>query len=1010
MSSQLFAPDTNINPYEQLNFDALPFKQWPEQVFPDDTKPHLRLVTEDGLVDLQYRLGTPILPIALSREHILQTHNEFQGSVVSAETGSGKSSQIGLYLLEAGVPRVFVSSPRILAARKLFERAQESLGPDYANLVGYLTGKASDSNCADDARLIYVTEQLLFKMVNRGELQPGDTVINDEAHERTVGTIALLGLTKELMQDDPSIKLMISSATIDTGKFSRYLKDPRTGLFAPVLELEGRTFPVKVTHSDQPVAKVAREYMKQGKNVLGFEPGEGRLRETRNKMASRNSSHTVHILYGDQSPTEQAKALNPEDGHHVVSSRIGETSITPENKDAVVDGGLSNIGLYEEGVNVLKTVFSSRATMEQRKGRVGRTKPGEYTIAEPADAPKPPAYSDRDEYDVSAMETSSVASFLVELLAESRRLERLDLLEDPTQGNLIHDYRVLERLGAVAIGDGAVEITKIGEAMTNIPVNVSLARMVIESRTIDTHYDVDTEKVRLQVAAIVSILEVKGILSGGQGNKRRYLMSRRGDEQLSTEHGSDPLFSLDVFVRLQEKRLAFEKKNPDKALEWFEKYLEEKDILANRYYKAAETFNEVCLREGLDGSFLTSPDALERKAIICCQISGTDELFVKDRSVYWDIRGDNSRRLGSRSTIDPSLARLVIGSAFDYRGLSSQGRFQKRFIAGGTVVSKEQLLTHAPHRITTKNLGYGVTKEGDIIERKALYFDGELMFAEHDTLPEHSLHTREFIIRAMMTGVATVMRGHKFVEGSYDSKTPNATRAIRQWEKAQKLDHKSPASLMTSERYSKLINKIVRNSVASIPLDVIDVTALDEVIPHVFLNSLVRPTRKRDIPEILRRSPDAVSIQIDEDQKMYLPVTYRNNIAYIEVRPGTEYAIKPEDIAELLEHHPVKLKIGSNGQNLQSEAFFKYIEERLNAPKRLKRLERQAESAATVSTPESLAQATERVKQSRKRPANQKAADQPMARVVTKKYSHRQRRPSNKVKEIEARARLANQF
>jgi RNA-binding protein YhbY len=458
------------------------------------------------------------------------------------------------------------------------------------------------------------------------------------------------------------------------------------------------------------------------------------------------------------------------------------------------------------------------------------------------------------------------------------------------------------------------------------------------------------------------------------------------------------LFALDAFVKLIAKQKEIHAKHPEEALERFEKHLEDRDVLPNRYYKALRTFEELCRREGLDESLLEIPTHIERRAIIGCQISGTEELFIqKNKQTHYDIRGE-SRRLGRRSTIDPALAQFVIGTAFDLRGLSLQGRFENRYITGGSAITKEQLLTHAPHRISRKSIGRAVNREGDFVERQMLYFDGELHFGEDYVTPEYNIETREFIIRAMMMGVA-VAANTKADSINYRAGTPNASRALKQWEKAQELDHKSHADLRTSDRYNKLINKIVRDSVASVPLDVIDPEKLDEIIPPVFLNSLVKPRLKKYIPEILRKSPDAISVHINEEQRTYIPVSYRHNIAYITIPRGLEYSVTSEVITEISAHHLVKIRIGS-GQYQQSDMLFRQLEERRQAPKRLKRIEHKAELAAAESTPESLAQATERVKQARKRPIKPKAADQAISTPIVRKQAYRQRRHRGRAKEI----------
>ena len=364
--------DNSIAPIEtitQSHFEALEPRSWPEQWQPSEDFPTPQSVGSDEFSQTindslffcpprrSYRLGENHLPVAPYREYFLDTVAASQSTVVSSETGSGKSSQLGLYLIEAGYPRVFVSSPRILAARELKERAQENLGPEHAHLAGYLTGNADDSDCDPAARLIYVTEDLLFKMATRGNLRPDDVIINDEAHERTPGTIFLLDRVRELQRTNPDLKLIVSSASIDTSKFSRYLTDS-TGEPAPVMVLPGRTYPVTWSETDEPVAGAAKKHMRQGHNVLVFEPGMARMKETWAKMSSRmRDRHTVHMLHGDLSPREQKAALNPEDGNHIVANKVGETSITPQGKDVVVNSGLSNVGRYEQVVTVMETVF-----------------------------------------------------------------------------------------------------------------------------------------------------------------------------------------------------------------------------------------------------------------------------------------------------------------------------------------------------------------------------------------------------------------------------------------------------------------------------------------------------------------------------------------------------------------------------------------------------------------------------------------------------------------------------
>lgn len=963
-------------------FDALPLKDWPQQLTPDEDTLPLHLVASDGvLLDSllpQYRLGEPDLPVATYRDHVVRTVRENQAVVISSETGSGKSSQLGLYLVEAGFPRVFVTQPRILAARELLIRARQNLGPDLEHLAGYLTGNADDSDCGPDARLIYVTEQKLFNMANQGDLRPDDVIINDEAHERTAPTVVLLGLMKELQRDNPDMRLIISSATIDTDRFRRYLTSPQTGDPAPALILPGRTYPVTEEEWQGPVADTMREYMRRGHNVLAFEPGVGRMRETQRDAQKRQAKDVVHLLYGDQSPADQRAALNPEDHNHIVATRVGETSITPQGKDVVVDSRLSNNGTYHAGVQGLETTLASRATMEQRKGRVGRTKPGIYAPAIPDDVPRPLFDVDPPEYDPPNIQNTSVAPYLAQLMASGRRLEDLDLVDQPTWENLQHDYRVLLRLGATAIGgEGQSVLTDVGRAMITLPLDVSLARMLVEARNIEGSDELERDDLRLQVAAAVAVQQVRGILNFGDDSGRRYMRRKGRHEPFSREQTSDMLFELDVLISLWQDQQKIMASGREDALEQFESLLARNDIKINRYYKAMRTLEELCRRENLPLEKLHKPNTEQRKLILACQVTGTDEVFVqRSKLTHQDIRGNHNRTLGKRSTIVPALAHLVVGTAFDLSGLRKNGRFLRHFIVGGSVVTFDQLRQYAPHRLSEQSLGHGVLPNGTFVERKAYYFDGELQVGSANEVPSPTLGTRVALVHAMMTGTAPNAQNPQQSLPFYTG-TPHAAAAVQRWRETFQLEHKSPAKLNVVQRYESLINKTVRESLKNIPLDVTDPAVLDAIIPPVYKTALIRPTRRKDIPDILRRSPDAVTIHINEDAKQYLPVTYRSGIAYVTIPRDRKFVVRREDFAELAEHHDVKARVATDKYQ-QLDALFELIEEQ--RPAELVKQERKAERNARQAVDE--AEGRGKVARKKERYADEQRRRTEVARIL----------------------------
>lgn len=940
-----------LDPY---SLDTLPLQEWPQQWHPTDRFPTPQSPIDDASPELvsqlsfrsapsQYRLGEPGLPVAPYREHFVDVVSENQTSVVSSETGSGKSSNLGLYLLEAGFPKIYVTQPRIIAARELMERARYNLGEDHAHLAGYLTGNADDSDCPEDARLVYVTEHLLFKMARRGLLEPNAVVINDEAHERTAPTVVLLGIIKKLLPENPDMRLVISSATIDTDMFAKYLAD-KPDEPAPVLILPGRTYPTERRETTENVAETMRRYIDKGMNVLGFEPGISRLRSTASKAQGR-TKEKVHLLYGDQSPAEQALALS---GDHAVASRIGETSLTPQRKQVVVDSRLSNLGGFRAGVRELHTVWSSQAVIWQRGGRVGRTEPGIHVLATPDDAPPAPAFEDLPMYDPPSIESSSVASFAAELLASGIRLEDLDLLEHPTHENLTYDYSLLHRLGATALnGDGELVLTDIGRAMIDLPLDTPLARMLVEARQPTGDEEVNQEALRLQVAAAVAIQQVNGILDAAQGSQRRYVRRKGHQEVLSSEQTSDVLFALDVFTSMHVQQ---QKLQAAGAADWevkFDKILTDNDILPNRYYKAVRTFEELCLREKLTAGELAKPSAEHRKWIIASQIVGAEELFVqRSKLVHLDIRGER-RTLGRRTTIASHVAELVVGTAFDFRGLNKRGSYGRRFIAGGSAVTAENLLRHVPHRVTRQSIGYGVSRKDTLVDRQALYFDGELLFDEREEAMPPTVETRRKIITAMMTGMAPSARNPEQTV-PFRPGTENAEAAAGVWKEALKLQEKAHVNLKVKERMASLIGKVVRESIDVVPLDVTDPALLDALIPPVYRTALVRPTHKNKVPAILRQSPDALKVLAEDEASLYLPITYKNNIAHVTIPRDAMYTTMREDFEGLEAHHPVKLRIG-RGRYQHIDTAFKDLDEQREAEAAKRALKQERREAREVA-------------------------------------------------------------
>ncbi len=234
----------------------------------------------------------------------------------------------------------------------------------------------------------------------------------------------------------------------------------------------------------------------------------------------------------------------------------------------------------------------------------------------------------------------------------------------------------------------------------------------------------------------------------------------------------------------------------------------------------------------------------------------------------------------------------------------------------------------------------------------------------------------------MMRGVAP--SAHNPQDTSpFRSGTPNATAAVRSWVAAQKLENMSPVKLNTDNRYTSLINRVIKQSLEAVPLEVTDVSELDVVIPRVFVHSLVRPTRRKDLPDIVVKSPDALVIHNSEGEEEYIAITYKNNIALITIPRDKRFAIRREDFAALAEHHDVKLRIARSRYEQFDTVFDRIDAERgADAIRQARRAERREQMAKTAMQAQGRRERSiQSQEESRKRIEAKKLANPPQKRI-----------------------------
>ena len=454
------------------------------------------------------------LPIVAHREEILAALQAHQVLIVAGDTGSGKTTQLPKMCLEAGRgkgKKIGCTQPRRIAAISVAERVAEELG-DSRGLVGYKIRFRDQTRRS--TRIKFMTDGILLAEAQNDRLLSAyDTIIIDEAHERSLNIDFLLGLLRKLLPRRPDLSVLITSATIDTEKFSRCFGD------APVIQVSGRTYPVEVRYQpldpekeeegeqsyvDQAVQAVVslRHEEKQG-DILIFMPTERDILETVENLGaslmkgSRGGAPPLILpLFGRLSPGDQKKIFLPAKGQKiVVATNVAETSITVPGIRYVVDTGLARMASYNVRARTSKLpiVPVSRASCDQRKGRCGRVGPGICIRLYGEED-----YLNRPEYTLPEIQRANLAEVILRMTALNLGDPAKFPFVDPPSGRAIKDgHDLLFELGAL---DRHRRLTPQGKVMARLPLDPRISRMIIEAR--------DNNALR-EVAVIASALSIQ---------------------------------------------------------------------------------------------------------------------------------------------------------------------------------------------------------------------------------------------------------------------------------------------------------------------------------------------------------------------------------------------------------------------------------------------------------------------------------------------------------------------
>ena len=431
----------------------------------------------------------PTLPVSARREDIRDAVARHPVVVVCGETGSGKTTQLPKILLEMGrgtAGRIGHTQPRRIAARTVAARIAEELGTELGGLVGYKV-RFHDQLRPDSVIKLMTDGILLAETQGDPELRQYDSIIVDEAHERSVNIDFLLGYLKRLAGRRGDLKLVITSATIDAARFSEHFGG------APVIEVSGRLYPVEVRYrpvagdaedttreeEEQALADAVEEACRDGEgDVLVFLPGEREIRDTADVLRKNRIAGEILPLYSRLTAAEQDRVFRPgKERRIVLATNVAETSLTVPRIRYVVDTGLARVKRYSyrNKVEMLRVEPVSQAAARQRAGRCGRVAAGVcIRLYSEEDYAKRPAFTDPE------LLRSSLAAVI--LRAKSLGLDDVEsfpFLDPPSPRALADGYGLLQELNAV---DESRTLTPIGWELCRLPLDPRVARMLVAAR------------------------------------------------------------------------------------------------------------------------------------------------------------------------------------------------------------------------------------------------------------------------------------------------------------------------------------------------------------------------------------------------------------------------------------------------------------------------------------------------------------------------------------------------
>lgn len=641
------------------------------------------------------------LPIFYRREEIINAVNKNDIVIITAETGSGKSTQVPQYLYSQGYD-VIVTEPRRIAAVSLANRVSEELGN--REVVAYHT--AFESTRTSNTKILFCTDGLQMAKGIDCKMAENTVLVIDEVHEWNLNIETLIAWIKMFKQNGSKLKVVLMSATLDQERLAYFYSDVAN---VKSINVENKNFNVENTYLDAEkfISSIAYA-VNSGQNVLAFVQGKKEIADTIDELSNLDLNAVILPMHGELEISEQNKCFEiyslPK---VVVATNIAQTSITISDIDVVIDLGLEKRVECIDGIEGLFEHNISKADCIQRAGRAGRTKNGEYFLC--SNYP----YEFRSEFSEPEIERLILDKVVLKLASIGIDAEKLEFFHQPSMQAIVEAKKTLTLLGALENN----QITDMGNDMVRIPVSVRFSRMLIEANKLGVVDDVITIVSILENGSLVNFNKAITMESSFSG----YFKTNTSYSCFTDERQSDLLAELNIYNQI----ISYKYKN-----------LKEAGINSKSFFKIKEFRSK--LEKSLE-SIVTFGSTGNRSDIIKSCLYGLLDNVYESR-YYNDLcdgRG-NWLKLNKNSCIGSlDYSNFVLGIPFSIEVSTEYGKQKINLLQMATTISKSYLAILLDEKMIDKEYLY-----------EDIYFDNK---DQSFVLPFHTKYTNLIIEKSYLS-------------------------------------------------------------------------------------------------------------------------------------------------------------------------------------------------------------------------------------------------------------------